>query len=230
MAVGGQLEKLVVMAYSSPELTDDSFVSSVTVMMNPEGYTLDYKVDFKDGQGQGTSGAQQKFTMTKPSEFAVDVLFDSTGIIDGQPKDDVADDLNSFRDLLVGFDGTTHEPRHFKVIWGATIFKGRCLALSLNYRLFNPDGTPIRVACKVTFTGSVDDGLRVATDNTQSPDLTHHYRVQAGDTLPLLCYRFYGDSSYYLQVAGVNRLANFRKLEAGDDLVFPPIAKGTAAS
>jgi nucleoid-associated protein YgaU len=49
--------------------------------------------------------------------------------------------------------------------------------------------------------------------------------VRAGDTLPLLCYQVYEDPSYYLQVAKANNLSNFRKLEQGTELFFPPIAK-----
>jgi nucleoid-associated protein YgaU len=49
--------------------------------------------------------------------------------------------------------------------------------------------------------------------------------VKAGDTLPWLCYNIYGDSRYYLEIARVNKLINFRKLREGDELYFPPIAK-----
>ena len=49
--------------------------------------------------------------------------------------------------------------------------------------------------------------------------------VKAGDTLPLMCYRIYGDPKYYLDVAEVNHLGNFRVLIPGSALVFPPIEK-----
>jgi nucleoid-associated protein YgaU len=41
----------------------------------------------------------------------------------------------------------------------------------------------------------------------------------------LLTYQVYNNQNYYLQVAKVNKLKNFRKLAAGTTLVFPPIAK-----
>jgi hypothetical protein len=223
MAEAGKLEKMKVMAYSNPDLGDDSFVGDFTAMMNPETYTLDYKVEYQDGQGQGTSGSQQRFTVTKPEEFSFEFLFDNTGIIDGNPRENLHDELKEFRDLLVGYEGATHEPKHFKLIWGTTLFKGRCTALSIGYKLFNPDGTPIRATCKVTFKGSVEENLRVAQENASSPDLTHYHRVQAGETLPLLCYKIYGDSRYYLQIATVNNLTNFRRLKEGEELFFPPI-------
>jgi nucleoid-associated protein YgaU len=45
----------------------------------------------------------------------------------------------------------------------------------------------------------------------------------AGDTLPLLCARIYGDSSYYTDVARFNGLADVRSLRAGQRLHFPPL-------
>lgn len=227
MADTGKLEKMKIMAYSDPDLSDDSFIADFTAMMNPETYTLDYKVEYQDGQGHGTSAAQQRFTVKKPEEFSFEFLFDNTGIIDGNPRTDLADELKEFRDLLVGYEGDTHEPKHFKLVWGGTLFKGRCTALSIAYKLFNPDGTPIRATCKVTFKGSVEENLRVAQENASSPDLTHYHRVQAGETLPLLCFGVYGDSSYYLEVARINKLVNFRKLKEGDELFFPPLDKST---
>uniref|UniRef100_A0AAU6WLI4 LysM domain-containing protein n=1 Tax=Chryseobacterium endophyticum TaxID=1854762 RepID=A0AAU6WLI4_9FLAO len=58
-----------------------------------------------------------------------------------------------------------------------------------------------------------------------SPDLTHKRTIQDGDTLPLMTERIYGDSKYYLEVAKVNNLINFRQLVPGEELYFPPIEK-----
>jgi hypothetical protein len=225
MASGGKLERMQIWAYKNPDLSDNSLVQTFQVMMNPETYALDYKVEYKEGQGHGTSAAQQKFSVKKPEEFSFEFLFDNTGIIDGNPRDNIQDDVNSFRDMLIGYDGDSHEPKHFKLAWGSAIFKGRCTALNISFKLFNPDGSPIRAVCKTTFKGSIDDGLRVAKENSKSPDLTHRRRVRRGDTLPLLCFQVYGDARYYLEVASVNQLTNFRRLNEGDELSFPPIAK-----
>jgi len=107
------------------------------------------------------------------------------------------------------------------------LFKGRCTGLNINFKLFNSDGKPTRAICKVTFTGSIEDNLRTAEERRESPDLTHYRLIKAGDTLPLMCYRIYGNSGYYLQVAQVNKLSNFRRLQPGTEIFFPPIEKNT---
>jgi phage tail protein X len=187
-------------------------------------------VEYQESQGQGTSTAQQRFTVKKPEEISFELLIDGTGILDGKPRSDGGDisaDITKLRDLLLKYEGDIHEPKHFQVVWGTGLYKGRCTGLNISYKLFNPGGKPIRAVCKVTFKGSVEDNLRTAEERRSSPDLTHYRVVQQGDTLPLMCYRIYGSSAYYLQVARVNGLTNLRNLQPGTELFFPPIEKNT---
>ncbi len=223
----GEVEKLEIRVYTEADYSESSLVKSVKAMLNPETYTLDYKVEFQDGQGQGASGAQQRFTVTSPEQFDFELLMDSTGIVDGNPRESVEEEVNELRDLLIKYEGETHEPKHCIIIWGGHLFKGRCTGLNINYKLFNPNGTPIRAICKISFKGSVEDRERVAEERKSSPDLTHFREVKAGDTLPLLCYAIYGSSTHYLQVALANKLSNFRSLKPGTEIFFPPIEKNT---
>ncbi|NHF58026.1 LysM peptidoglycan-binding domain-containing protein [Flavobacteriaceae bacterium TP-CH-4] len=224
----GKLEKLKIIAFKNADYSDaPSEQETFTAMLNPETYSLDYKVEYQDGQGQGTSSSQQRFSVKKPEEFAFELLIDSSGIIDGKPRESIEDDITELRDLLLKYEGDIHEPKHFQVLWGSLLFKGRCTGLNINFKLFNPDGKPIRALCKVTFTGSVEDNLRTAEERRESPDMTHYRLIKSGDTLPMMCYKIYGSSSYYLQVAQVNKLPNFRNLPPGTEIFFPPITKNT---
>ena len=222
----GKLEKIKILAYNNPDYADNhKGGDTFSAMVNPESYVLDYKVEFTEGQRTGTSAATQRFNVKKPEEMAFEFLFDSTGIIDGRKRESVHDEVETFKQLLLEYDSASHEPKHFKVVWGHFIFKGRCNSLSITYKLFNPDGSPIRAICKAGFKGSIEETLRVATENPQSPDLTHYRTVKMGDTLPLMCFNIYGDSKYYLEVARVNKLYNFRDLIQGTELFFPPLQK-----
>jgi len=103
--------------------------------------------------------------------------------------------------------------------------KGVCSSLNITYKLFNPDGKPIRAICKVTIREVTEEEQRVLEENNHSPDLTHFRQVKRGDTLPLMCFKIYGDSKYYIQVAKVNKLNNFRNLAVGSEIFFPPFDK-----
>ena len=96
---------------------------------------------------------------------------------------------------------------------------------SIAYKLFKPDGVPLRAVITATFTDNSDDQTRVALAQDKSPDLTHVRMVKAGDNLPAMCYSIYGDPRYYLEVARANRIDNFCKLAPGTKIFFPPLEK-----
>ena len=230
MASGGKLEKMLILAFESSEDAESGGTAeaadSFEALINPESYTLEYKVKTEESQGQGTSSAQAKFEYVMPEMLEFEFLFDNTGIIDGEPKPDgIFDEVNHFRKLLTEYQGESHEPYHLKLVWGNLIFKGRAVEMAITYKLFNPDGQPIRATAKCKFKGSIEETKRVAEEDRSSPDLTHMRKVKAGDTLPLMCFRIYGDPRYYLQVAEANGMNHFRDLSPGMDIVFPPLEK-----
>jgi hypothetical protein len=235
MAAQGKLEKMLILAFDTSSAAESGgkpeAKASFEALINPETYTLEYKVKTAEGQGQGTSGAQQKFAYTLPEELNFEFLFDSTGIIDGKPNNDgVFEEVDQFRKLLTEYRPDSHEPFHLKMIWGNLIFKGRAVELGITYKLFNPDGQPIRAVAKAKFKGSMEEQRRIAKEDRRSPDLTHVRIVKAGDRLPHLCFSIYGDPKYYLEVARVNQLSNFRALVPGQTLIFPPILKTGSSS
>jgi len=103
----------------------------------------------------------------------------------------------------------------------------RCVlkSASIAYKLFRPDGVPLRAVISASFSDNSDDQTRVALAQDESADLTHRRIVKAGDTLPLLCHQIYGDPELYLQVARDNGLAQFRELAPGTALLFRPRPK-----
>jgi phage tail protein X len=220
----GKFEKLKIIAYSDPGC-EKQVGEPFSVMLNPENYSLETKMEFQAAQGQGTSATPAKFVVKPPEEMSFEILFDNTGIIDGKPRADLADELKAFKEFLMGYDGEIHRPKYLKFVWGKDLVKGVCSALNIAYKLFNPNGTPIRAICKVTIREMKEDERRVAEERRSSPDLTHYRTIKKGDTLPLMCYRIYGHSKYYMQVAQANGLSNFRNLQPGEEIFFPPIEK-----
>ncbi|OJU27527.1 MAG: hypothetical protein BGN92_14115 [Sphingobacteriales bacterium 41-5] len=220
----GKLEKLQIRAYSDPAF-ENQVGAPLQVMMNPENYSREIKMEFTANQGQGTSGNQPRFKLKPPEELAFEILYDNTGIIDGNPRPDISDDISHLQDFLMGYEGDIHQPKFFEFVWGTSLMKGICPSLNISYKLFNPNGKPIRAICKVTIRELKEDERRVVEERNSSPDLTHYRTVKKGDTLPLMCYRIYGSSFYYLQVANANGLTNFKNLQPGQEIFFPPFEK-----
>ena len=203
----GALKKLVIKAYKDDKFNDEVANGEFTTLVNPEKYMVAYKPEYTEVQGQGTSGSQPKFTKIPPQELDLDLLFDSSGVIDGKgdSTNGIIDKIEAFKRIVFEYKGEEHKPNYLMIKWGALLFKGSLVDLSIEYRLFASDGTPLRANAKLKVKGTIDDDLRVAKENNQSPDLTHYRKVKAGDTLPLMCYRIYGDSNYYWKRDKVNQ-------------------------
>ncbi len=216
----GKLKKLRIKAFKDPEYSEES--GEFEVMYNPQEYSINYQIESDAAQGIGSSGSGPDFKKIKPENLSLDFVFDGTGVTTGK-KVDVEKKVEEFLDVAYQFKGDKHRPRYLKILWGTLIFNCVLKKSSVKYTLFESDGTPLRAKINATFEGFVEDKKRAAEEDKSSPDLTHYREVNDGDTLPLMCYRIYGNSKYYQQVARVNDLQNFRKLETGTILYFPPL-------
>ncbi|MEM9820862.1 MAG: hypothetical protein AAF985_07310 [Bacteroidota bacterium] len=216
----GELKKFIIEAYTSEDYSG-SPEKTFQVMFNPNTYSRKYEVQYEEREGPGDTGSPQVFGKIKPQEYAFDFLFDGTGT--ATEKVDVHEKIEAFLAVTGKNEGEIHRPMYLKLVWGKLISKCVLKNAEISYSLFNSDGSPLRAKVKATFSENVEDTLRVAEERNNSPDLTHYRTVKQGDNLSLMSERIYGDSSYYIQVARFNNLTNFRQLEVGQRLLFPPI-------
>ncbi len=251
MAFLGELEKMII-----TKLDQDGAATGtpIQVLINPEGYKESYTVEYNDDQQNNSGGQKPKFVKVKPGNFSFKLLFDSTGIFDvvGLNLEDtltsIAEDISGFIPFqddeaennniveeiekikeFVVYQGDIHKPYELQINWGALELKCILTKLDIDYKLFNPQGFPIRAVATLTCKQSTSEVLRLAKEKKSSPDLTHIRTVKEGDTLTLMSYRIYGDPKYYLEVARANNLLNFRSLEPGTELIFPPLDKTQSA-
>jgi hypothetical protein len=244
-----KLEKLTLRAFkpstgpNDPPQPSDAPEDTYTIQVNPSSYSLHHLMNYSYNRGQGFAKSEAVYGDSRPIELQFEFLFDGTGVV---PKPSalgdiplvgaiasalspdkpfvVMDEINKFN-KLVNYDGKTHRPRKLLLVWGSLVFP--CVLKSLEYRytLFAEDGTPLRAVAKCTFCESVPRAESVRRDNPTSPDLTHIRDVRDGDTLPLLANDIYGSPRFYLEVARVNKLVNFRRLRSATRVSFPPLDK-----
>ena len=62
-------------------------------------------------------------------------------------------------------------------------------------------------------------------NNKNSPDLTHKRVIKGKERLISAANKIYKANNYYVEVARKNKINNFRNVEPGTPLYFPPIAK-----
>lgn len=234
--MSGELIKLRIKAYSDEQFSEEVADGNFSTLINPESYKFNYKIEQNDEQASGTSAAAPRFNKALPEDLKLEFVFDRTGVVadysksggGGNLTDDgngIIDDIDHFKNVVFNYNGDEHRPNYLMIAWGALLFKGTLSEMDITFKLFKPDGTPLRAVANATFKGFVEDNLRVAKENNSSPDLTHIREVKEGDTLPLMTHRIYGDSRYYLEVAKANKINNFRKLKVGQQIFFPPLKK-----
>lgn len=194
-------------------------------MFNPENISIKEDVDWNQDGAKGGAGSEYKFIRTKARTFSVDLTLDGTGVNTNGVKIPVTAQILLFRQATTAIVGSDHHPPLLIVQYGLFICKCVLLSSTVNYTMFDLAGLPIRAKITASFTERTPKDLGGILNMLSSPDLTHNIVVKEYDLLPLLTYNIYKKQEYYLQVAKVNRLKNFRKLEAGTKLVFPPIDK-----
>jgi len=198
---------------------------SFQLMLNPSAYDHAYEIGYNKKEAIGQSGSDAKFSGIKPEKLKFSALIDGSGAIakaDASP-DDVKVQIKALMDVVYKYDGDKHEPNYVRVLWGSQIFFGRLQNISVDNTLFKPSGEPLRAKIELEFTGFMSKEEEALRANRSSPDMSHLIEVKAGDTLPLLCYRVYRDSSYYLEIARINNMTDFRDIKPGSKLHFPPL-------
>lgn len=235
MEDNGKLIKVLIHAYDDEEFKQKSELSPnpISLPVNPESFTQNFKVELNQQQGQGNQGTNPDYKGTKPEELKLDFVFDGTQIIEGYKLngDDssVKAQLDIFMKTVYNMDGEIHRPHFLQVQWGKFMFPCILSNLDLNYTLFKPNGDPLRLKASASFLNYVAQKERVARERKKSPDLTHVRLVKAGDRLDLMTHKIYKETKYLLQVAKANDLTTFREISPGNELVFPPLDKTSTA-
>jgi len=192
-----------------------------TVSINPSTYTRNYEISYNDTSAIGNSANAPKFKRSAEKKIDFDILMDGTGVV--SVLGDVESELKALRKVVYDLDGDKHQPNTVMLLWGSFKFYCKLSTMAVEYTLFKPSGEPLRAKIKLSFMQYMGPVEMAAQADLTSPDLTHSVDIQAGDTLPMLCYRIYRNSAYYLEVAKFNGITNFRNIKPGVRLSFPPL-------
>ena len=228
-----KLQKLKVVSFTKPERSSGGV--SFEVMFNPESISVSHENKFSKLQGINTKGRTAQYSYSRSKELKLDLVLDGTGVTDfgvatllGKGTKSVAEQIEKFLDLCFYMDGKIHEPKFLKIQWGEGVLKDfdcRLNTVDIEYTLFNKSGAPLHAVLKTNFVEDLTPAKRALLEDKHSPDLSQSRVVKSGDTLPLLSKEIYGSSQYYLRLAQVNNLNDFRNLTPGQELIFPPLAR-----
>lgn len=231
-----KLEKLTIEAFSERARGASSSIGKFEAMFNPT--TVNQRYGNRFATTRGAQGVRQiaRFATIQPASLDLQLLLDGTGVdqigmltlFGDNPT--VGERIDKFLQLCYHVNGDNHEPNFLVVRWGKFSrhlmgdgFRGRLTSVAINYTSFGRDGDPMRAQLDISLTADDDPDRQASVLGLNSPDLSHSLLVREGDTLPLMTSRVYGSSRHVVKVARANDLDQFRSLEPGRDLLFPPI-------
>jgi hypothetical protein len=116
-------------------------------------------------------------------------------------------------------------PPWVKFSWGqfqTVSFFSYVSQVDATYKLFDPNGTPLRATCSLTLT---EISGATPGQNPTSGTLTAQrvHRLVAGDTLEMLAYREYGDPTVWRIIAEANDIDDPVRLRPGRQLLLPAV-------
>jgi LysM repeat protein len=233
----GKMAKLKIKAFKDVERKNP--IGTFEAMYNPTSISQKYEIAYGKRQALNSTGISAKYMWSKPRELHLELILDGAdvqnmGIAKIKAQKSVSERVSDFISLAYRMSGSRHEPSYLAVEWGeldwgeqfkANVFSCRLASVDVTYNSFDRNGAPLRAKLDIVLISDIEAIKRLREEKKSSPDLTHTRVVRSGDTLPLLTKEIYGASKYYLQVARVNNLDDFRNLMPGTVLDFPPIEK-----
>ena len=205
----------------------------MTAPYSPESLSFKQENVLETKQGASTGSAKANFYASGSRQLSVKLLFTGVDLggylpnpILSQPVN-VAKQIDLFDRLCQRINGASHEPSYLRLSWASdglrSCFEARLKSYDVNYSLFDRKGKALIAEITATFVEAVHPTKQRARQRLSSPDLSHRHLVLAGETLPMLCLRYYGCTDPYLQVAAFNQLDDLRSLTPGLELLFPPL-------
>ncbi len=241
---GGQLERMYIIAYANNQPNEAAVnvdgEDKFRFQVNPETYRRRFGIQYVNtAKVPGTTSDAGTYQNTLPETFTVDILFDNSGVLaadsllnvavvnplDSGPPEDVTRRIEKLKNFCYNFQSDPHRPYFIRLCWGdeSGFFFGVVTTLEIDFKLFRPDGKPIRAVAHLSLNEAEDRILSDRRRATQSPDITHEKVFKAGDKFSLLAQNVYRDEKYYIDVAKANHLPGFRKIKEGTTLKFPPL-------
>ena len=222
-----KLEKLKIHAFDNVNRSGTP-IGTFTAMFNPESFSQKFEIQYGRGQGMNSTDQEATYSFSRPSSLDLNLILDGTGVHEmgilqlGQTKS-VSERFDEFLELTFRMNGDIHEPNFLVAEWGELNFSCRLGSANISYTAFDRDGKPLRAELEVSLLSDTEVTKRLSQERRSSADLTHNRLVKNGDTLPLMTKAVYGSSEHYLKVARFNKLDNFRNLQPGQDISFPPL-------
>ncbi|WP_217242491.1 LysM peptidoglycan-binding domain-containing protein [Streptomyces sp. AC555_RSS877] len=205
--------------------TPGSLIKTFAFDFNPAQLALSRRAQWKTTPTAAVrDGALPEFMGPEPRELTVDIFLDSSNEPGGNSVLKKVEALFSCCEVTQKSIAAKQPSTPWVVFqWGSfstARFTSYVSSVQATYTLFGTTGAPIRATCQVHLH---EIPGRAKGQNPTSGALTARrvHRVVAGDSLPSLAWREYGDSTAWRAIAEANGIDDPTRLAPGTELVLP---------
>jgi nucleoid-associated protein YgaU len=216
---------------------DGSF-EQIAVQYNPDSLSFDKPVHTADIAIPGLDSPLKQFVRGGTETATVELFFDTTETGTGAGAVSVTTLTDAFYGL-VKIDPQTHAAPLCSFLWGEKFPGDRlperygnqrrtefsCVVTSVkqDFRLFSPEGTPLRAVLTLKLEEYVPLDRQIAQLNLQSSDHTRAHVLEQDETLAQVAWQYLHDARDWRPVALENGLDDPRRLTPGQTLTIPPL-------
>ena len=216
---------------------DGSF-DEIAVQYNPETLQFSKPVVTADIKIPGLDSPLKQFVRGGTETVTVELFFDTTDHGTGAKATSVTELTDKFYGL-VKIDPKTHAAPVCSFIWGRkfpgdqlperygnqrrTEFSCVVTDVKQDFKLFSPEGTPLRAVLTVKLEEYVPLARQIAMLNLQSADHTRSHVLAEGETLPQVAWEYLHQAREWRHVADSNDIDDPRRLVPGRTLTIPPL-------
>lgn len=209
---------------------------SLECQFNPKEFTVKKTVKWDDAGDSppGRNTPDLDFGGGQAATFDLTLLFDTTRETSGVSLSANKRDVRYYTNVLMMLTMMRNEggkplpPPPVRFSWGGfALFVAVVTEVSVAYKLFHPDGVPVRAEATVKFKQydyTDDKNLYPKGMNPTTRTEARKTRVvQTGERLDLIAYEEYGNPAHWRYLAEVNGLLDPRALRPGQILSVPPL-------
>ncbi|GAA1948890.1 LysM peptidoglycan-binding domain-containing protein [Amycolatopsis minnesotensis] len=199
-------------------------IARVKFKFNPNQLTLTKRTEWRRKPSRtATQAAVPEFVGSAPRTLSVEVFLDATRKHDNSVERDVQDLMLAVVPTTESLGKDRPASPWVRFEWGrsATVrFNGIVKSISVTYSLFDGDGTPLRARCALSIEEAGGDTPR-QNPTSGGLEARRSHQVVAGDSLPMLAWREYGDATAWRVIAEANEVDDPMRLRPGTELLIP---------
>lgn len=214
------------MSLEKATITNLTLGTSVTVLFNPEEYSLNRDINYAQIAIPGLSAPLLQFVHGNMQTLEMELFLDTYeehregSRIRNHAGDDVRAQVRRVTDLM-NIEPSIHAPPVLMFTWGTLSFTCVLARASQKYIMFRPDGVPVRARVQVTFNEFRNADFEAKEIKRETADYTKTHMVTVGETLSAIAGREYGNPKMWRPIALANSVSDPRRLQPGMRLVIP---------